>query len=206
MAIKFSISSMLQLTACIAVLFASYGLLPTLSGFKPGFVFERLIFTCCLAGAYFPSLVISLCRLHVTSRYCWQSIFISTIISSWIGFFLCHRWCQSHWSVPISNGLEELGAGGALLLLAVIWSFIIAMLVVTLVNRGILRLSGRGTILKNHRRNIALLKKANRRMPNLLFRLQNNTDVEATRFPPELMTGTSGLIRYALTTNPRQTS
>ncbi len=140
MAIKFSISSMLQLTACIAVLFASYGLLPTLPGFKPGF--ERPIFTLCLAGAFFPSLVISLCRLHVASRYCWQSIFISTITSSWIGFFLCHRWCQSHGSVPISNGLEELGAGIALLLLGVIGSFIIAMLVATLVNRGILRLSG----------------------------------------------------------------
>ena len=35
-------------------------------------------------------------------------------------------------------------------------------------------------IFKNHRRKIALLKKANRRMPNLLFRLQNNTDDEAT--------------------------
>ena len=179
MAIKFSISSMLQLTACIAVLFASYGLLPTLPGFLPGF--ERLIFTCCLAGAYFPSLVISLCRLPVTSRYCWQSIFISTIILSWIGFFLCHRWCQSQLSVPISNGLEKLGAGGALLLLAVICSFIIAMLVATLVNRGILRLSGRGTILKNHRRKIAMLKKANLRMSDLLFRLQNNTDDEASR-------------------------
>ena len=179
MAIKFSISSMLQLTACIAVLFASYGLLPTLPGFLPGF--ERLIFTCCLAGAYFPSLVISLCRLPVTSRYCWQSIFISTIILSWIGFFLCHRWCQSQLSVPISNGLEKLGAGGALLLLAVICSFIIAMLVATLVNRGILRLFGRGTILKNHRRKIAMLKKANLRMSDLLFRLQNNTDDEASR-------------------------
>jgi len=48
MAIKFSISSMLQLTACIAVLFASYGFLPSLRGFKPGFVIERQIFNCCL--------------------------------------------------------------------------------------------------------------------------------------------------------------
>ena len=68
-----------------------------------------------------------------------------------------------------------------MLLLAAICSFIIAMLVATLVNRGVFRLSGRGTIFKNHRRKTALLKKANLRMPELLYRLQNNTDDEATR-------------------------
>ena len=148
MAIKFSISSMLQLTACIAVLFASYGFLPTLRGFKPGVVIERQIFNCCLAGAFFPSLVISLCRLHVTSRYCWQSIFISTIISSWIGFFLVHSgWAlmwQSHSSEPQWPGF----AGVILLPFAVITSLIIASftaLITTSIQRYRLFLSGRTT-------------------------------------------------------------
>ena len=140
MAIKFSISSMLQLTACIAVLFASYGLLPTLPGFKPGF--ERLIFTLCFAGALFPSLIISLCRLPVTPRYCWQSIFISTIISSWIWFLLWHPMCLSHSAEPNLPGLAYLG----LLIAAVFWSFIIAIFTAALttsIQRFRLLVSGR---------------------------------------------------------------
>ena len=140
MAIKFSISSMLQLTACIAVLFASYGLLPTLPGFKPGF--ERLVFTLCLAGAFFPSLVISLCRLPVTSRYCWQSIFISTIISSWIGFFFFHLKWLSLLREPHFSVLAALPLG----FLAVIGSFIIAIFTAALttsIQRFRLLVSGR---------------------------------------------------------------
>ncbi len=140
MAIKFSISSMLQLTACIAGLFASYGLLPTLYGFLPGF--ERLIFTLCFAGALFPSLIISLCRLPVTSWYCWQSIFISTIISSWIGFFFVHRWCQSH----SGDGVWPNLAGVLLLPFAVISSLIIASFTAALttsIQRFRLLVSGR---------------------------------------------------------------
>lgn len=140
MAIKFSISSMLQLTACIAVLFASYGLLPTLPGFKPGF--ERLVFTLCLAGAFFPSLVISLCWLPVTSRYCWQSMFNSTIISSWIWFLLWHPMCLSHSAEPNLPGLAYLG----LLIAAVFWSFIIAIFTAALttsIQRFRLLVSGR---------------------------------------------------------------
>ena len=98
-----------------------------------------------------------------------------------MGFFLVHRWWvhmwQSHSTQPQWPGM----AGVLLFPFAVISSLIIAVLVATLVNRGILRLFGRGTILKNHRRKIAILKKANLRMPDLLFRLQNNTDDEATR-------------------------
>lgn len=126
MAIRFSISSMLLLTACIAVLFSSYGFLPTLRGFKPEVMIERQIFNCCLAGSFFPSLVISLCRLHVASRYCWQSIFISTVYSSWIGYFLVHRWWaimwESHSSEPQWPGM----AGVLLFPFAVISSLIIA--------------------------------------------------------------------------------
>ena len=142
MAIKFSISSMLQLTACIAVLFASYGLLPTLPGFKPGF--ERLVFTLCLAGAFFPSLVISLCWLPVTSRYCWQSMFISTIISSWIWFLLWHPRCPSHSVEPNLPGLTYVG----LLIAAVFWSFIFAIFTAALttsIQRFRLLVSGRTT-------------------------------------------------------------
>jgi len=120
MSIKFSISSMLQLTACIAVLFASYGSLTTLYGFLPGF--ERLIFTLCLTGAIFPSLVISLFGLPIRSWFCWQSIFIGTITSSWIGFFLVHRFCQSH----SGDGVWPNLAGVLLLPFAVISSLIIA--------------------------------------------------------------------------------
>ncbi len=124
MTTKFSISSMLQLTACMAVLFALYGFLPTLYGFLPGV--ERLIFTLCLAGAFFPSLIISHCRLPVTSWFsswfCWQSTLISTIVSSRIGFFLVHRWCQSH----SGDGMWPNLAGALLLPFAVISSLIIA--------------------------------------------------------------------------------
>ena len=144
MAIKFSISSMLQLTACIAVLFASYGFLPSLRGFKPEFVIERQIFNCCLAGAFFPSLVISLCRLPVTSRYCWQSMFISTIIPSWIGFFFCHRLWLSLLSDRNLSGLAIIPLG----FLAVILSFIIAIFTAALttsIQRFRLLLSGRTT-------------------------------------------------------------
>ena len=144
MASKFSISSMLQLTACIAVLFASYGLLPVLPGFKPGLKIERLIFTLCCAGAFFPSLVISLCRLPVTSRYCWQSLFISTITSSWIGFFFCHCFWLSLLAEPNFSGLAVILLG----FLAVIWSFIIAIFTAALttsIQRYRLLLSGRTT-------------------------------------------------------------
>ena len=139
---------MLQLTACIAVLFASYGFLPSLRGFKPGFVIERQIFNCCLAGAFFPSLVISLCRLHVTSRYCWQSIFISTIISSWIGFFLVHRWWAHMWQSHFSEPQWPVMAGVLLFPFAVISSLIIASFTAVLttgIQRYRLLLSGRTT-------------------------------------------------------------
>jgi len=143
-AIRFSISSMLQLTACMAVLLALYGFLPTFRGFKPGFVIERQIFTLCLAGALFPSLIISLCRLPVTSWFCWQSILISTIVSSWMGFFLVHRWWTHNWQSLSSQSM----AGVLLLLFAVISSLIIASftaVLTTSIQRNRLPLSGRTT-------------------------------------------------------------
>ena len=107
MTARFSISAMLQLTFWIALFFASFGLLPPLAGFRPGV--SQIVFSFCLIGAFLPSLAISLFSFPSNSWYCWESTFISTIISSLTVFFLARNWCQLNAPYTQGAGLAEMG-------------------------------------------------------------------------------------------------